>query len=69
MSKEKITLKKISATEEIKREIDIVSAHEDRPVYEILGDAWELYKQVAIGKGPIVKKNQKSVSVVDVISH
>ena len=61
-------LNKISVKPEVKREIDTVAGHEQRPVYEIVGEAWELYKAVAVGKSPRKGKRSASVSVVDVIS-
>ena len=71
MAEEKTTFVRINIKEGLKREIDTVAGHEQRPVYEIIEDAWRLYKLVAIGK-PIKggkKTNLESVSVVDVIAH
>lgn len=60
---------RVNMKEGLKREIDTVAGHEQRPVYEILDDAWKLYKLVAVGKSIKKGKNIESVSVVDVIAH
>jgi hypothetical protein len=65
---DKTKFEKVSVKPEVKREIGIIAASENRFEYEIVADAMNLYKQVAIGKGPIVKKNRKTVSVADVIA-
>lgn len=59
---------KIAVPEELKREIAAVAGHEGRPEYQLVEDAWNLYKLVAVGKGPIVKKNQKPVTVAEVVA-
>ena len=66
---EKTNFVRINIKEDVKREIDTVAGHEQRPVYEIMEDAWKLYKLVAVGK--TIRKGQKveAVPVVDVIAH
>jgi hypothetical protein len=49
-----------------KREIDIIAASEQRPVYEIVEDMLKLYKAAAVGKS--LSKKSKPVSVADVIA-
>jgi hypothetical protein len=60
---------RVNIKENLKREIDTVAGHEQRPVYEIMEDAWRLYKLVAVGKPVRKGKKVESVSVVDVIAH
>ena len=73
MAEEKTAFVRINIKEDLKREIDTVAGHEQRPVYEIMEDAWKLYKLVAIGKpikgGRKANISIESVSVVDVITH
>jgi hypothetical protein len=62
------TSPKIAVPEELKREIAAVAGHEGRPEYQLVEDAWKLYKLIAIGKTPRKGKKTESVPVVDVIS-
>lgn len=60
---------KISVKGDLKREIDTVAGHEQRPVYEIVEEAWKLYKLVAVGKSPAKKaKSIPSVPVADIVA-
>ena len=67
MAEEKFV--RINIKEELKREIDTIAGHEQRPVYEIMEDAWKLYKLVAVGRLPRKGRKTESVPVVDVIAH
>lgn len=66
MPEEKEETKKLYVPLSLKREIAIIAGSEQRPEYEIVADAMNLYKQVALGKSP--KKNKKPVPVADVIA-
>lgn len=68
MTDEKTIFVRINVKENLKREIDTVAGHEQRPVYEIMEDAWKLYKLVAIGKLPRPDKKYKAIPVVEVIA-
>ena len=67
MANEKKVFKKLAVPEPLKQEIAAVAGHEGRYEYELVEEAWKLYKLVAIGKST-KSKNIESVPVVDVIS-
>lgn len=46
MDKVKAEFSKISIRPDIKREIDIIAAREQRPVYSVVSDMLEVYKAV-----------------------
>lgn len=66
MSDEKKEFKKVSIPRPLKREIALLAASESRYEYEIVADAMNLYKQVAVSKSKPRKK--QPVPVADVIA-
>lgn len=59
---------KISVTKPVKREIDLLAASEQRPVYLVVEDMVEAYKATRISKLPRPNKKAKPIPVIEVIA-
>jgi hypothetical protein len=66
MADEKTTFLKIAVKSDVKREIDILAASEQRATYEVVDDMLNIYKAVVMGKKP--HPLSKEVSVSDVVA-
>jgi len=58
---------KVAVKRTVKREIDMLAAHKQQPVYEVVGEAVEVYKLVLAGKLP-APADGVIVPVLEVIS-
>lgn len=65
MTDTKKEFKKVAIPAQLKMEIAVLAAQEQRHEYQIVIDALSLYKQVAMSKN---KRNKKLVPVTDVIA-
>lgn len=68
MAEENTTFVRMNVKSDIKREIDILAASEQRPVYEIVDDMLKLYKAVAIKRATKSTRKVEDVPVADVIA-
>lgn len=58
---------KVAVKRDVKREIDIIAAHEQRPVYEVISDMMEIYKATSLRAAKAIKKSQP-VTVAEFIT-
>ena len=64
--KEKATFEKVAVKPEAKREINMLAASENRPIYAVIEEMLQTYKAVKVGKLP-KPKGCKEVTIVEAI--
>ncbi len=64
---EKPNFLKVAVNPDVKREIDIIAASEQRPVYAVVSDMLEIYKATS-AKAKKMTKSAKTLNVVEFIS-
>lgn len=64
---EKPQFLKVAVNPEVKREIDIIAASEQRPVYAVVSDMLEIYKATS-AKAKKTTKGAKAMTVAEFIA-
>lgn len=62
--KEKAIFEKVAVKPEVRREINMLAASENRPIYTVVEEMLETYKAAKVGKLP-KPKNGKGVTIVE----